>query len=102
MIFHQCHLCEGRSCALICDLNEIQTPCGHARGHGVHLRGAEPENLAGPLERIREAHHLPALAAAAVDDGVIVGLGAAGLRRANGTGWSPRTISGISAPAPNP
>jgi CubicO group peptidase (beta-lactamase class C family) len=49
------------------------------------LRGAEPENLAGPLERIREAHHLPALAAAAVDDGVIVGLGAAGHRRANGT-----------------
>ena len=47
----------------------------------ISLRGAEPENITGPLERIREQHHLPAMAAAAVDDGVIVGIGAAGHRK---------------------
>lgn len=41
----------------------------------------EAEDIARQLERIREAHHLPALAAAAVDEGELVAIGATGSRR---------------------
>ena len=43
----------------------------------------ETEDIARQLERIREAHHLPALAGAAVDEGEIVAIGATGSRRAD-------------------
>ena len=43
----------------------------------------EAEDIALRLERIREAHHLPALAGAAVDEGEIVAIGATGLRRSD-------------------
>jgi CubicO group peptidase (beta-lactamase class C family) len=42
---------------------------------------AEPEDVSWQLERIRLDHHLPALAAAAVDNGKVVGTGVAGRRR---------------------
>ena len=42
----------------------------------------EAENLSPRLEKIRDAHRIPALAAAAVDEGEIVAIGATGSRRA--------------------
>jgi len=45
---------------------------------------AEPVNIANRLEHIRAAHGVPALAAAAVDEGHMVALSAVGLRRAQG------------------
>ena len=43
----------------------------------------EAEDITLRLERIRETHHLPALAGAAVDEGEIVAIGATGLRRSD-------------------
>ena len=43
---------------------------------------ADPHDVGAVLEQIRAAHHVPALAAAAVDEGQIVALGVTGLRRA--------------------
>ncbi len=45
----------------------------------------EAEDIAHRLERIRDAHRIPALAGAAVDEGEIVAIGVTGSRRA-GTG----------------
>lgn len=50
----------------------------------VALRAAEPENVSWQLERIRVNHQVPALAAAAVNEGVIVAVGATGKRKARG------------------
>ena len=43
---------------------------------------ADPHDVGALLEQIRAEHRVPALAAAAVDEGQIVALGATGLRRA--------------------
>ena len=41
---------------------------------------AEPRDVSGNLERIRDKHQIPAMAAAAIVDGEIVAIGAAGVR----------------------
>ncbi len=41
---------------------------------------AEPDDLSHQIERIREEHDIPALAVAAVDEGTVVAIGAAGCR----------------------
>ena len=43
---------------------------------------AEPDNVSAALEKIRDDHDLPALAAAVVDEGKIVAFGACGMRNA--------------------
>ncbi len=43
---------------------------------------AEPDNVSVALEKIRDEHDVPALAAAVMDEGKLVALGAAGLRNA--------------------
>ena len=43
----------------------------------------EAEDIGRRLERIRQAHSIPALAGAAVDEGEIVAIGATGLRRSD-------------------
>lgn len=45
---------------------------------------AEPQDVSAPLERIRNSHEVPALAAAAVDEGCIVAMGVSGFRTAGG------------------
>lgn len=48
------------------------------------LRADDPQDVSHPLERIRNSHELPALAAAAVDEGKIVALGVSGFRKQGG------------------
>ena len=45
-------------------------------------RGVEPMDVSSQIERIREEHEVPALAVAAMDEGQLVAIGAAGLRSA--------------------
>src|SRR5687767_14530447 len=48
---------------------------------GVRGLAVEPLDVSASLERIREQHKVPALAAAAVHEGEVVAIGATGLRK---------------------
>ena len=48
------------------------------------LRADDPQDVSHALEKIRDAHEVPALAAAAVDEGKIVAMGVSGFRKQGG------------------
>lgn len=48
------------------------------------LRAADPQDVSALLDRIRDAHEIPALAAAAIDEDNIVAIGVSGFRKADG------------------
>ena len=51
---------------------------------------ADPDNVSAALEKIRDDHDVPALAAAVMDEGKLVAFGATGMRSA-GRKWARET-----------